>query len=188
MKVLSMFLASFLFLVLGQITLAEETNPLVRLETNRGAIELEIYVDKSPITAKNFLDLVAENHYEGLIFHRVISGFMIQGGGFDRDMKQKMVASTIKNESFNGVSNSMGTISMARTDAPDSASAQFFINVADNTFLDAKGTQAGYAVFGKVVEGMEVVHDIEASETGNEAGYKNVPIEKTIIHSAEIKN
>ena len=187
MKVLSRFLATFLFLIVGQITLAEETNPLVRLETNRGAIELEIYVDKSPITARNFLNLVAENHYEGLIFHRVISGFMIQGGGFDRDMKQKMVAKTIKNESFNGLSNDVGTIAMARTNAPDSASAQFFINVADNDFLNAQGDQAGYAVFGKVVEGMEVVHDIEASATGNEAGHQNVPIEKTIIHSAEIK-
>ena len=161
--------------------MAEDANPTVQVETNRGSFALEIYADKSPITAANFLELVENNHYDGLIFHRVIAGFMIQGGGFNRDMTQRMASKTIKNESFNGVSNATGTISMARTSDPDSASAQFFINVADNTFLDANGAQAGYAVFGKVIEGTEVVLDIEKSETGSEAGHSDVPIEKTVI-------
>ena len=167
--------------------MSEESNPTVIIDTNRGAIELEIYVDESPITATNFLELVEKDHYDGLIFHRVIEGFMIQAGGFDRNMDQRTVSKTIKNESFNQVSNATGTIAMARTNDPDSASAQFFINVADNDFLNAQGTQAGYAVFGKVVRGMEVVRDIEKSATGNEAGHGDVPVEKTVIHSVEIQ-
>ena len=165
----------------------EESNPTVIFDTSRGSIEVEIYVDKSPITAANFLELVEKDHFDGLIFHRVIAGFMIQGGGFDRDMNQRMAAKTIKNESFNQVSNVTGTIAMARTPDPDSASAQFFINVADNVNLDASGGQAGYAVFGKVIRGMEVVRDIEQSETANEAGHQNVPVEKTVIHSVELQ-
>ncbi|MCY4130809.1 MAG: peptidylprolyl isomerase [Gammaproteobacteria bacterium] len=167
--------------------MSEESNPTVVIETNRGAIELEIYADKSPITAANFLELVEKDHYDGLIFHRVIEGFMIQGGGFDRDMNQKMAKKTIKNESFNQVSNETGTIAMARTNDPDSASAQFYINVVDNWGLDAQGTKAGYAVFGKVTRGMEVVRDIEKSETATEAGHPDVPVEKTVIHSVEIQ-
>lgn len=167
--------------------MSEESNPTVIIDTSRGAIELEIYVDKSPITAANFLELVESDHYDGLIFHRVIEGFMIQGGGFDRNMNQRMAAKTIKNESFNQVGNVTGTIAMARTSDPDSASAQFFINVADNDFLNAQGGQAGYAVFGKVTGGMEVVRDIEQSETANEAGHGDVPVEKTVIHSVEIQ-
>lgn len=167
--------------------MSEESNPVVVIETNRGAIELEIYADKSPITAANFLELVEKDHYDGLIFHRVIAGFMIQGGGFDREMNQKMSSKTIKNESFNQVSNETGTIAMARTNDPDSASAQFYINVVDNPGLDAQGTQAGYAVFGKVTRGMDVVRDIEQSETAIEAGYENVPVEKTVIHSIEVQ-
>ena len=167
--------------------MSEESNPTVIIDTSRGAIELEIYADKSPITAANFLELVEKDHYNGLIFHRVIAGFMIQGGGFDRNMNQRMATKTIRNESFNQVSNVTGTIAMARTPDPDSASAQFFINVADNVNLDARGTQAGYAVFGKVTRGMEVVRDIEQSETANEAGHGDVPVEKTVIHSVEIQ-
>lgn len=177
---------TFLF-VFGATSMSEESNPTVVIETNRGAIELEIFVDKSPITATNFLELVEKDHYDGLIFHRVIEGFMIQGGGFDRELNQKMSTKTIKNESFNQVSNETGTIAMARTPDPDSASAQFYINVADNFSLDAQGTQAGYAVFGKVTRGMEVVRDIEKSEIANEAGHEHVPIEKTVIHSVEIQ-
>lgn len=168
--------------------MAEDANPVVVFETSRGAIEVEIYVDKSPITATNFLELVENDHYDGLIFHRVIAGFMIQGGGFNRDMQQKEAAKTIKNESFNGVGNDLGTIAMARTSDPDSASAQFFINVADNDFLNAQGDQAGYAVFGKVTNGMEVVRAIEQSETANEAGHGDVPKEKTVIHSVELQS
>ena len=165
--------------------MSEDANPTVMMETNRGSITLEIYVDVAPITAANFLELVENDHYEGLIFHRVIEGFMIQGGGFDRNMNQKTATKTIKNESFNQVSNATGTIAMARTSDPDSASAQFYINVADNDFLNAQGDQAGYAVFGKVTAGMEVVRDIEKSETGSEAGHSDVPVEKTVIHSVE---
>ena len=165
----------------------EATNPVVVFDTNRGAIAVEIYADKSPITASNFLELVDKNHYDGLIFHRVIEGFMIQGGGFNREMVQRMATKTIKNESFNGVANKTGTIAMARTSDPDSASAQFFINVSDNDFLNAQGDQAGYAVFGEVVKGMEVVRDIEQSETGNQAGHADVPIEQTVIHDVTIQ-
>lgn len=165
--------------------MAQETNPSILFDTNRGSIEVELFVDKSPVTANNFLELVENNHFDGLVFHRVIAGFMIQGGGFDRDMRQKMVSETIVNESFNGLSNDIGTLSMARTSDPDSASAQFFINTADNDFLNAKGDQAGYAVFGKVVRGMEVVREIEKSETGDEAGHQNVPKDKTVIHTVK---
>ena len=165
--------------------MAQETNPSILFDTNRGSIEVELFVDESPITANNFLELVDNDHFDGLVFHRVIAGFMIQGGGFDRDMRQKMANKTIVNESFNGLSNDIGTLSMARTADPDSASAQFFINTADNDFLNAKGDQAGYAVFGKVVRGMEVVREIEKSETGNEAGHQDVPKDKTVIHSVE---
>ena len=167
--------------------MSEESNPTIVMDTSRGAIAIELYVDKSPITATNFLELVEKDHFDGLIFHRVIPGFMIQGGGFDRDMNQRMAHKTIKNESFNGLSNVTGTISMARTSDPDSASAQFFINVVDNVGLDAQGAQAGYAVFGKVTKGMEVVREIEQSTTGNEAGHQDVPVEKTVIHSVELQ-
>ncbi|MYD44658.1 MAG: peptidyl-prolyl cis-trans isomerase [Gammaproteobacteria bacterium] len=166
--------------------MAEDANPTIIFETNRGAIAAEIFVDKSPITAKNFLKLVENDHFDGLIFHRVIAGFMIQGGGFDKNMQQKHAPETIKNESFNGVRNETGTLAMARTADPDSASAQFFINVVDNEYLNAEGDRAGYAVFGKVTSGMDVVREIEQSETGNEAGHNDVPKEKTVIHSVEI--
>ena len=167
--------------------LAENNNPTVVMNTNRGEIVLEIFADKSPITATNFLKLVENDHYDGLIFHRVIDGFMIQAGGFTRDMIQKEPAETIKNEASNGVSNAIGTIAMARTSDPDSASAQFFINTENNVFLDATETSAGYAVFGKVLDGMEVVRDIEKSETGSEKGFQNVPVEKTVIHDIAIQ-
>lgn len=171
---------------IANTALAETDNPSVVMNTNRGSIVLEIYADKSPITAANFLKLVDEDYYDGLIFHRVIKGFMIQGGGFSRDMSQKMAKETILNESSNGVSNATGTISMARTSDPDSASAQFFINTVDNVSLDARAGQPGYAVFGIVTQGMEVVQAIEDSDTGSEAGHQDVPIEKTVIHNIEV--
>ena len=167
---------------------ADETeHPQVTFETSHGSFVLELDRNAAPETVDNFLAYVRDGFYEGTIFHRVIAGFMIQGGGFDRNMNQRMATQTIKNESFNQVSNVTGTIAMARTSDPDSASAQFFINVADNDFLNAKGDQAGYAVFGKVTRGMEVVRDIEQSETANEAGHGDVPVEKTVIHSVEIQ-
>ena len=168
--------------------MSEETdNPTVVMNTNRGAIALEIFADQSPITAENFLNLVEADHYDGLIFHRVISGFMVQAGGFDRDMNQKEPGNPIKNESFNGVQNTRGTVAMARTNDPDSATAQFFINTVDNHFLNANGNTAGYAVFGKVIEGMEIVMEIESSETSTSGHHSDVPVEQTVIHSIEIQ-
>lgn len=163
---------------------------MVLLETSMGNIKVELYPDKAPITVKNFLAYVKEGHYDGLVFHRVIRGFMIQGGGFTPDMKEKRPAHPpIKNEAGNGLKNERGTIAMARTGVVDSATAQFFINVANNSFLNftAPTPQGyGYAVFGKVVEGMDVVDKIKKVKTGNRAGHQDVPLEDVIITKAEI--
>ena len=137
---------------------------MIKLHTNHGVITLELFEDKAPETAANFKEYVKSGHYDGTIFHRVISNFMVQGGGFEPGMKQKPTRAPIKNEANNGVSNAIGTVAMARTMDPHSASAQFFINVSDNTFLNhtAPTSQGwGYAVFGKVVEGMDVVNAIK---------------------------
>ena len=186
--ILTALLTTLVLVTAGPLMSQEQENPSVVMNTNRGAIVLEIFADKSPITAKNFLDLVEANHYDGLIFHRVIRGFMIQAGGFTRDMEQKETGAPIKNESFNGVQNTKGTIAMARLNHPDSATAQFFINTVDNPFLNAKPDQPGYAVFGVVTEGMEVVEAIELSETSSQAGHSDVPVEQTVIHSIEIQH
>ncbi|QOJ00531.1 MAG: peptidylprolyl isomerase [Phycisphaeraceae bacterium] len=153
----------------------------VHLTTTLGEITLELDADKAPISTKNFLDYVDSGHYAGTIFHRVIDGFMIQGGGFTPDMTQKPTRPTIKNEWQNGLKNLKGTIAMARIGGrPDSASSQFFINVADNAFLDRPQSDgAAYAVFGKVVAGMEVVDQIRKAPTGSKAGHQDVP--KTTI-------
>ncbi len=162
---------------------------MIILHTNFGDISLELNHDKAPKTAANFERYVAEGFYNGVIFHRVINGFMIQGGGFEPGMSQKSTNEPIENEADNGLSNATGTIAMARTMDPHSASAQFFINVADNTFLDhtAKTTEGwGYTVFGKVVEGMDVVNKIKTASTTMRAGHQDVPTEDIIITSAEI--
>lgn len=162
---------------------------MVKLHTNFGVITLELNAEKAPITVANFLQYVNEGFYDGTIFHRVIDGFMIQGGGFTTDMQQKKTNATIKNEADNGLSNDTYTIAMARTPAPDSATAQFFINVKNNDFLNFSAPTSqgwGYCVFGKVVEGMDVVDAIKAVKTGRNAGHQDVPVESVIIERAEV--
>ena len=165
-------------------------NPTVLMSTSMGDVRIELFADKSPITVKNFLTYIEDKFYDGLIFHRVIPGFMIQAGGFDRNMQQKPTHSPIKNEATNGLKNKIGTISMARTNVIDSATAQFFINVKDNGFLDHRSTSPdgfGYAVFGQVIEGLDVVQKIEKVKTGSRASHENVPIEPVMIHSVRVE-
>lgn len=162
---------------------------MIKLHTNFGEISIELDADKAPITAANFLQYVEDGFYTNTIFHRVIDGFMIQGGGFDTDMKQKSTKPTIKNEANNGLANKTYTIAMARTPNPDSASSQFFINVADNDFLNFTSPTAqgwGYCVFGKVVAGTEVIDQIKKVKTGNRNGHQDVPVEPVIIERAEV--
>ncbi len=159
----------------------------VKITTNLGDIVIELDEEKAPVTTANFKQYVEEGFYDGLIFHRVIPGFMIQGGGFMPDMMQKATREPIENEANNGLRNDRGTIAMARTNDPHSASAQFFINVKDNNFLDYPGHDGwGYAVFGKVVEGMDTVDKIEKVETGTKAGHQDVPVEPVVIEKAEM--
>ncbi len=166
--------------------MSDEKNPQVLMETSMGGVKIELFKDKAPITVRNFLSYVKEGFYDGLIFHRVIGTFMIQGGGFDENMIQKKTKFAIKNEATNGLSNKRGTLAMARTNVVDSATSQFFINVVDNDFLDNRGKTAdqfGYAVFGQVVEGMEVVDAIKGVKTGNKGGHSDVPLEPVVIKS-----
>ena len=162
---------------------------MILLKTNFGDITLELDHENAPNTAKNFESYVKDGFYDGVIFHRVINNFMIQGGGFTEDMQQKETKAPIENEADNGLSNKNGTIAMARTMDPHSASAQFFINVKDNDFLDhsAKTMEGwGYAVFGKVAEGMDIVEKIKAVATTTKAGHQDVPAEPVVIESATI--
>jgi len=162
---------------------------MVKLHTNYGVITLELFEDKAPETVENFKQYVREGHYDNTIFHRVIPNFMVQGGGFEPGMKQKDTRSPVKNEANNGVSNSVGTVAMARTMDPHSASAQFFINVADNDFLNhsAETVQGwGYAVFGKVTEGMDVVEKIKSVPTTMRSGHQDVPADDVFIERAEL--
>ena len=159
----------------------------VELQTNHGAIRLELDDAKAPITVANFLSYVAKGHYDGTVFHRVIKGFMVQGGGFEPGMKQKPTDATIQNEANNGLTNDHYTVAMARTSAPHSASAQFFINTTDNGFLNFKSESPsgwGYAVFGKVVAGKEVVDAMEKVKTGRNGGHDDVPLEDVVIQRA----
>ena len=162
---------------------------MIKLHTNHGVITLKLFADKAPETVANFIQYVKDGHYDNTIFHRVISNFMIQGGGFDTNMKEQKTRDSIKNEANNGVSNKLGTIAMARTMEPHSASAQFFINVNDNEFLDhsAPTTQGwGYTVFGEVVDGLDVVEAIKTVATTSKNGHQDVPRENVIIEKAEI--
>ena len=160
---------------------------MVRLHTSHGVIGLELDTAKAPLTAENFLDYVKKGHYDNTVFHRVIDGFMIQGGGFAPGMKQKSTGAGIKNEADNKLKNDKYTVAMARTSAPHSATAQFFINVADNDFLNHPGQDGwGYCVFGKVVEGQDVVDKIGSIKTGNRAGHRDVPVEDIVIQKAEV--
>src|SRR5262249_4154331 len=157
--------------------------PIVLMDTSMGKIKIELYPDKAPITVKNFLTYVDEKFYDGTIFHRVIPNFMIQGGGMMPTMKEKDTKAPIKNESSNGLPNQRGTIAMARTNQPDSATAQFFINHKDNKFLDKAQSRdgVGYCVFGKVLEGMDVVDKIAGAKTGDKGDYQDVPVQDVII-------
>ena len=159
----------------------------VLMQTNFGDITIELNYEKAPITAANFEQYVRDGFYDGVIFHRVIDGFMVQGGGFDVSMDQKETRANIENEAYNGLKNDEGTLAMARTMDPNSASAQFFINVGDNAFLNHTGKDSqgwGYAVFGKVVEGMDVVNTIKKVATTSKSGHQDVPADPVVIDSA----
>jgi peptidyl-prolyl cis-trans isomerase B (cyclophilin B) len=161
----------------------------VDLETSAGTIRVELDDEKAPETVKNFLTNVENGHYDGTVFHRVIKGFMVQGGGFEPGMSQKPTGSTIKNEASNGLKNDKYTLAMARTSAPHSATAQFFINAADNEFLNFKSETPqgwGYAVFGRVVSGQDVVDAIERVRTGNRGGHADVPLDDVTITRATV--
>ena len=162
---------------------------MIKLHTNFGVIGIELDAEKAPESAKNFLAYAEAGHYDNTIFHRVIPGFMVQGGGFAPGMKQKPCEDPIKNEADNGLKNDKYTLAMARTSDPHSATAQFFINVSDNGFLNFKAQNSsgwGYCVFGKVVEGQDIVDQIEGVKTGNAGGHQDVPKEDVIIERAEV--
>ncbi|WP_129125162.1 peptidylprolyl isomerase [Geomonas oryzae] len=182
--VLGLFLA-------GGAMAAEAKNPVVLIETNQGNVKVELFQKEAPISVKNFLDYAKSGFYKGTIFHRVIPGFMIQGGGFTQDLEQKQTKAPIKNEAANGLKNERGTLAMARTNVVDSATAQFFINVVNNDFLNHRPTAGpmgyGYAVFGKVVEGMDVVDKIAATRTGiGSNGMPDVPVQPMVIKDMKV--
>lgn len=162
---------------------------MVKLQTNYGDITLALFADKAPKTVENFLSYVNDGFYDNTIFHRVIDGFMIQGGGFEQGMEQKAVKSPIQNEANNGVANNKGTVAMARTNDPHSATAQFFINASDNSFLNFRsesGDGWGYCVFAEVTEGLDVVDKIRTVKTGNAGYHQDVPVEDVVVIKAEV--
>ena len=162
---------------------------MVTIHTNYGVISVELFADKAPETVANFLSYAKEGFYDNTIFHRVIDGFMVQGGGFEPGMEQKATKATIKNEANNGLANEVGTLAMARTNEPHSASSQFFINVANNSFLNFRsesGDGRGYCVFAKVTDGMDVVNKIKDVKTGNSGYHQDVPVEDVVIQKVEV--
>lgn len=182
--VLGLFLA-------GGAMAAEAKNPVVLVETNQGNVKVELFQKEAPISVKNFLDYAKSGFYKGTIFHRVIPGFMIQGGGFTQDLEQKPTKAPIKNEAANGLKNDRGTLAMARTNVVDSATGQFFINVVNNNFLNHQPMAGpmgyGYAVFGKVIEGMDVVDKIAATRTGiGSNGMPDVPVQPMVIKDIKL--
>lgn len=186
LKTIYFFFLILLFAVFTIGISAEQDNPRVVMKTSKGDVTIELYPDKAPITVKNFLSYVDEKFYDGTIFHRVIKGFMIQGGGLTPDFKEKTDKPPIKNEATNGLKNKRGTIAMARTTVIDSATSQFFINHVDNSFLDHKDSTPdgfGYAVFGKVIKGMDVVDAVANVKTGTRSGFMDVPRETITIIS-----
>jgi len=188
-KMKTLILTLVLALVLPGVVQAQEANPRVQLETSMGNIVVELDPQAAPDTVRNFLDYVKSGHYDGTVFHRVIDGFMIQGGGMTDDLKQKATKAPIKNEAGNGLKNDKYTIAMARTNDPHSATSQFFINVNDNgplNFKEAAGAGWGYAVFGKVVSGQEVVDSIAKVKTGRKLQHENVPIKPVVINKAVV--
>lgn len=188
---LSVFLTLFLIFMQSIATVnSSNGNPLITLETSKGIILIELYPEKAPVTVKNFLSYVDSGFYDGTLFHRVIPNFMIQGGGFNSDMQRKSTKAPIPNEADNGLKNDRGNIAMARTQDPHSATAQFFINIIDNDFLNHKsksGQAWGYAVFGKVVKGMDVVDAISKLKTTKSGMMRDVPIEPVLIVKAKRK-
>lgn len=173
----------------GGASLAARSNPVVKLQTSMGDIEIELYPDKAPQTVENFLNYVNKGFYNGTVFHRVINGFMIQGGGLNDKMQLKATDKPIQNEADNGLKNDEYTVAMARTMDPNSATAQFFINVTDNDFLNFKSKDAqgwGYAVFGKVIKGMDVVDKIKTVETTTKGMHQDVPVSPVVINKAEV--
>lgn len=186
------FLLSLLFLFTATTAFATEnkmTHPKVKLTTSLGNITIQLNDEKAPISSANFLTYVKEGFYDGTIFHRIIKDFMAQGGGFDTDFNQKAVHDPIQNEADNGLKNNRGTLAMARTNVPNSATAQFFINYKDNSFLNHTGKNAsgwGYAVFGEVIEGMDIVDKMAAEPTGSKNGHQDVPKINIVIEKAEI--
>lgn len=181
----------FILVLVGiSFSSASTEKPVVILETNKGLIELTLDRKKAPITVKNFIDYVNKGFYTGTIFHRVIDNFMIQGGGYTQSFEKKKTNPAIKNEAHNGLANAAGTVAMARTNVVDSATAQFFINVRDNDFLDYKGSnskQYGYAVFGRVTKGMSVVNVIKKSKIKAKGPFKNLPENNVVIQKAWLK-
>jgi len=177
---------ALLLCALAPLALAQK----VKLATSAGDVVIQLEADKAPKTVANFVQYVKDGHYDGLVFHRVIATFMIQGGGYDADMKEKPTRAPIALESRNGLSNQRGTIAMARTGVPDSATSQFFINVVDNPRLDAANSPDGngYAVFGKVVSGMEVVDRIRDVPVGSKGGHQNVPLQPVVIRKATLES
>jgi len=159
---------------------------VLKFQTSLGSFLVELHNDDAPITCKNFLDYVASGHFDGTVFHRVIPNFVIQGGGLTADMAQKKTRAPIKNEASNGLKNRRGSLSMARTNDPDSATSQFFVNLKDNAFLDPGRGNAGYAVFAHVMEGMDVVDKIAAVQTGSKGFHEDVPLEPVVLESVTV--
>ncbi len=156
---------------------------MLKFKTSKGEFTVELFAEEAPISTENFLAYVDSGHFDGTVFHRVIPGFMVQGGGMTPDMKQKAVRAPIANEAKNGLKNTRGTLAMARTNDINSATAQFFVNVVDNEFLDNRAGNYGYAVFGKVTSGMEVIDAIVGVKTGNKGGHQDVPVEAVVIEA-----
>ncbi|RZF49591.1 peptidyl-prolyl cis-trans isomerase [Acinetobacter halotolerans] len=179
-----LFITTSLLLASGHLF----ANTMVEMKTSMGNVEIELFDDKAPVSAKNFENYVKSNFYTGTIFHRVIPGFMVQGGGLDANMVEKKTKAPIVNEANNGLKNTRGTLAMARTNDPNSATSQFFINVADNSFLNRSQRDAGYAVFGQVTKGMEIVDKIVNVPTGNHGMHQNVPKQPVKIISVQIKS
>lgn len=180
-------IAALAIFIIGCTSKSDAMNPHIILETTKGTIEIELYPQQAPVTVANFLAYMNEGYYDGTVFHRVMQGFMVQGGGFTPDGSQKPTRDPIKLESNNGLRNGIGTVAMARTMIPDSATSQFFINVANNDFLNYAPGNDGYAVFGKVTNGMNIVNSIVSVKTGNRAGNENWPTEDIIIKKAYVK-
>lgn len=178
---------ALLCLALSGVAMAADKNPVVLMETSLGNVKIELYPDKAPASVRNFLDYTKSGFYNGTIFHRVIPGFMIQGGGFTADLRQKPTNAPIRNEAGNGLKNDRGTIAMARTSNPDSATSQFFINAVNNDMLNRPSPDGyGYAVFGKVIGGMNVVDKIDAVRTGFKNGMGDVPETPVVIKSVKV--